>query len=55
VIQIGIADMDRDKLIKRVQKLAKKQGIEFFVDKKKGKGSHYRVKFGAEVSTLQKI
>ena len=45
--------MNRDQLIRRLRRFAKKGGVPFEVDKKKGNGSHYRVKLGNKRSTLQ--
>ncbi len=45
--------MNRDGLIRALRKYAKKQGIRFEVDKKKGNGSHYKVTVGAKWTTVQ--
>jgi hypothetical protein len=45
--------MKRDQLIRRLRKLARKTGVPFEVESNVGKGSHYRVKWGTKVSTLQ--
>ena len=45
--------MNRDQLIKILRKQARKSGQPFEVDTKKGKGSHYRVRLGSRVSTIQ--
>lgn len=46
--------MTRDQLIRRLRRYAKDHNLGFEVDTKKGNGSHYRVKLGSQVSTLQK-
>jgi len=45
--------MNRDQLIRAIRKLARKRNVHFLVDKKKGKGSHYRVEFGAKWTIIQ--
>jgi mRNA interferase HicA len=40
----------RDQLIRRLRKLARKQGIEFRVDFAHGKGSHAALYFGSRVT-----
>lgn len=45
--------MNRDGLIRELRRYAKDRDLRFEVDKKKGNGSHYRVKLGDKVSTLQ--
>ncbi|MFC2252479.1 hypothetical protein ACETRX_22780 [Labrys portucalensis] len=45
--------MNRDQVIRRLKKLAKKTGTPLQVETNKGKGSHYRVTYGAKTSTLQ--
>ncbi|PLX36960.1 MAG: hypothetical protein C0605_07780 [Hyphomicrobiales bacterium] len=45
--------MTREQLIKTLKKEARKAGVRFEIDTKKGKGSHYRVKYGNRVSTIQ--
>lgn len=44
--------MKREALI-RVRVLARKGGQEFEVFTNKGKGSHYRVRFGSRFTTIQ--
>lgn len=46
--------MNRDQLIRSLRRYAKDRGIRFEVDAKKGNGSHYRIRVGDKVSTLQK-
>lgn len=46
--------MNRDQLIRALRRYAKDRGLRFEVDTKKGSGSHYRVRLGDKVSTLQK-
>ena len=45
--------MKREALLRELRALAKEQnkGFEVFTDK--GKGSHYRVKFGDRMTTIQ--
>jgi len=45
--------MTRDQLIQRLRKLARKTGTDFEVERNRGKGSHYRVRFGDRVTTVQ--
>jgi hypothetical protein len=45
--------MKRDQLIRAIRKLARKRGVHFKLDTAKGKGSHYRVEFGANWTTVQ--
>ena len=47
--------MNRDGLIRALRKYARKQGLPpLQVDKKRGDGSHYRVRLGDKVTTVQK-
>ncbi|GBF78732.1 hypothetical protein AsFPU1_0121 [Aphanothece sacrum FPU1] len=43
--------MKGSEFIRKIKKLAKKRGIEAYVDKKRGKGSHVTLYFGAGVGT----
>ena len=46
--------MNRDQLIRALRKYVRKRGMEpFIVDTKKGSGSHYRIRLGSEVTTVQ--
>lgn len=45
--------MNRDQLIQALRKLARKRDVHFELDMKKGKGSHYRVEFGSNWTTIQ--
>lgn len=45
--------MNREKLIRELRAYAKEKGMVFSVDRKKGKGSHYLVKLGDRVTTVQ--
>lgn len=45
--------MNRDQLVRALRRYCRKRGIALEVDKKKGNGSHYRVKVGGAISTLQ--
>ncbi|MDX8503382.1 hypothetical protein RFM99_34060 [Mesorhizobium sp. VK4C] len=44
--------MKRDAFIRELRALAKEQGKAFEVFTNKGKGSHYRVKFGDKITTV---
>lgn len=46
--------MNRNQLVRALRAYAKDRDIRFEVDTKKGNGSHYRVRVGDKVSTLQK-
>lgn len=45
--------MKRDALIRALRKYARKQGLTLLVDEGSGKGSHYRVRLGEAVTTIQ--
>lgn len=45
--------MTREQLIQALRRYARKRNLRFEVDTKKGDGSHYRIRVGDEVSTLQ--
>ncbi|MBX3574738.1 MAG: hypothetical protein KF694_20500 [Mesorhizobium sp.] len=45
--------MKRDALLRELRALARKQGRAFGVFTDKGKGSHYRVRFGDRLTTIQ--
>jgi hypothetical protein len=45
--------MKRDQLLRRLRAEAKGLGLEFQLDKAAGKGSHYRVRIGTRLSTVQ--
>ena len=45
--------MNRDQLIRRLRKYCRKSGIRFEVDKSAGSGSHYMVRVGDQITTLQ--
>ena len=45
--------MNREQLIRALRKHARKKGIAFSVDTKRGNGSHYLVEVGKERTTLQ--
>lgn len=45
--------MTREALIRELRKLARKQGVDFAVVENRGKGSHYRVKFGERWTTVK--
>jgi len=43
---------DREALLRALRKEARKRGLTFTVDKKKGKGSHYLVTVGDRRATV---
>jgi hypothetical protein len=45
--------MKREALIRELRKLARKQGLQFDVFINRGKGSHYRVRLGDRMTTIQ--
>jgi hypothetical protein len=45
--------MKREALIRELRKLARKQGLQFEVLTDRGKGSHYRVRLGDHMTTIQ--
>jgi len=45
--------MNREQLIRRLRKFARKNGQFFEVDKSRGDGSHYRVQIGERWTTVQ--
>ncbi len=45
--------MKRDALIRDIRRHARKRGLLFDVDAEAGKGSHYRVRIGDAVTTIQ--
>jgi len=45
--------MTREQLLKELRKFARKNGLTFGVDRKLGKGSHYRVRLGKRVTTIK--
>lgn len=45
--------MKREALIRELRALARRSGREFEVFKDKGKGSHYRVRYGDRFTTIQ--
>lgn len=45
--------MKREALIRELRSLARKQNKEFVVFTDRGKGSHYRVRFGDKITTIQ--
>lgn len=45
--------MNRDQLIRKLRRYAKQRGLAFDLDTKRGNGSHYRVRLGTEISTIQ--
>lgn len=45
--------MKGSELIRKLKKLGKKRGIEVYVDKKRGKGSHVTLYFGDKVTIVR--
>jgi hypothetical protein len=45
--------MKREALIRELRALARKDGVAFEVFTDRGKGSHYRVRFGDRMTTIQ--
>ena len=45
--------MKREALIRELRALARKRKLEFEVFTDRGKGSHYRVRFGDRITTIQ--
>lgn len=45
--------MKREALIRDLRQYARKHNLSFEVDTAAGKGSHYRVRLGTEVTTIQ--
>jgi len=45
--------MNREQLVRALRKSARDRGVFFEVDRKSGKGSHYRVQFDERRSTIQ--
>ena len=45
--------MKRDGLIRNLRRYARKRGIPFEVDVNQGKESHYAIKLGNEITTVQ--
>jgi hypothetical protein len=45
--------MKREALIRELRRLASKQGLRFEIFTDRGKGSHYRVRLGDRMTTIQ--
>ena len=45
--------MNRDGLIRVLRRYARKRGMVFSVDTKRGKGAHFRVRLGDRITTVQ--
>ncbi|CAN7217882.1 hypothetical protein LJR007_000811 [Aminobacter sp. LjRoot7] len=45
--------MKREALIRELRALARKRNLQFEVFTDRGKGSHYRVRLGERISTIQ--
>jgi hypothetical protein len=45
--------MKREALIREIRALARKRGLAFEVFTDRGKGSHYRVRLGDRMTTIQ--
>ncbi len=48
-----IVSMNREALIRELRKLAREQDKIFEIFTNRGKGSHYRVRFGDRMTTIQ--
>ena len=46
--------MNRDQLVRALRRYARARELPFKVETKRGKGSHYRVRVGDRVTTIQK-
>jgi len=46
--------VNRDGLVRALRKYARKHNLAFDLDTKKGRGSHYRLRVGDRVTTVQK-
>jgi hypothetical protein len=51
--QLEPTRMTRDQFLKELRKFARKNAIELEINRKLGKGSHYRVRLGQRVTTLK--
>ena len=47
------AKMSENEFIRKIKRLAKKRGIEAYVDKKRGKGSHVTLYFGERLTIVR--
>jgi hypothetical protein len=45
--------MNREQLIRALRRYARKRGLVFVLDTKKGRGSHYWVQVGSESTIVQ--
>ncbi|TXN47238.1 hypothetical protein FV228_08865 [Methylobacterium sp. WL18] len=45
--------MTRDALIRALRRYARRRGLALAVDRQRGKGSHFRVRLGEAVTTIQ--
>lgn len=45
--------MNRDGFLRALRKFARKNALPLEVDRTKGKGSHFRVKLGDRITTVQ--
>jgi len=45
--------LKREAFLRELRLLARKQGVEMQIFTNKGKGSHYRVRFGDKETTIQ--
>lgn len=46
--------MNRDGLIRALRKYARRKELAFQLDPTKGRGSHYRIRIGERITTVQK-
>lgn len=45
--------MKREQLVRALRRYARKRDLAFVLDTKKGSGSHYRLRIGTELTTIQ--
>lgn len=45
--------MNRDQLVRALRRYARKRQLAFDIDTRRGSGSHYRLRVGDEVTTVQ--
>lgn len=45
--------MKREDFLRELRKLARERGVDLSIETNRGKGSHYRVRFGNRETTVQ--
>ena len=45
--------MNRDQFLRSIRRQSKEMGLEFYIDRHLGKGSHYRVTVGERTTTVK--